>query len=160
MSRFPTLSLKNPVHFLGLGGGLGLAPKAPGTFGTLAAFPLYFLMQNLSLFPYLMLVILFATVGIYICGKTAEDMGEHDHPAIVWDEVVGMLITLIAAPSGWIWLVIGFALFRLFDIWKPWPIRLFDKQMEGGLGIMMDDILAGVFALVWLQALAKVFPGL
>ncbi|WP_028109892.1 phosphatidylglycerophosphatase A family protein [Ferrimonas futtsuensis] len=160
MTRFAGVRLSNPVHFLALGGGLGLAPKAPGTFGTLAAFPFYWVMQDWSLFPYLMTLILFSAVGIYLCGKTAEDMGEHDHPAIVWDEVVGMLITLIAAPAGWIWLVIGFALFRLFDIWKPWPIRFFDKQMEGGLGIMMDDILAGIFALVWLQALARLFPNL
>ncbi|SDI94058.1 phosphatidylglycerophosphatase [Ferrimonas sediminum] len=160
MTRFAGLSLKNPVHFLALGGGLGLAPKAPGTFGTLAAFPFYFLMQDLGLFPYLMILILFSAAGIYICGKAASDMGEHDHPAIVWDEVVGMLITLIAAPAGWIWLVIGFALFRLFDIWKPWPIRFFDKQVDGGLGIMVDDIIAGIFALVWLQALARLFPNL
>ncbi|USD38511.1 MULTISPECIES: phosphatidylglycerophosphatase A [Ferrimonas] len=160
MTRFAGLSLKNPVHFLALGGGLGLAPKAPGTFGTLAAFPFYFLMQDWGLFPYLMTLILFSAAGIYICGKAAKDMGEHDHPAIVWDEVVGMLITLIAAPAGWIWLIIGFALFRLFDIWKPWPIRFFDKQVDGGLGIMVDDIIAGIFALVWLQALARVFPGL
>lgn len=143
--------LTNPVHFLAFGFGSGLAPVAPGTFGTLAAIPLYLLMQGLSLPVYLLITAIVCIVGIRICGKSSEMLGVHDHSGIVWDEFAGYFVTMIAAPSGWIWIVIGFALFRLFDIWKPWPISVLDKQVHGGLGIMVDDILAGFFALLVLQ---------
>jgi phosphatidylglycerophosphatase A len=151
------LSLKNPVHFLALGFGSGLAAKAPGTFGTLAAIPLYLLMAQLPLAWYLGLTLLSVLAGIYICDKAAKDMGVHDHGAIVWDEVAGLLITMIAAPAGWIWLLVGFGLFRFFDIIKPWPIRCLDAKVEGGFGIMIDDVLAGVFAFIGLQILAMLF---
>jgi phosphatidylglycerophosphatase A len=145
------LSLTNPVHFLALGFGSGLAAKAPGTFGTLAAVPLYLLLAQLSLPWYLAIAVFCSVIGIYICGKAAKDMGVHDHGAIVWDEVAGLLITMIAAPQGVIWLVIGFGLFRFFDIVKPWPIRWLDAKVHGGFGIMIDDVLAGVFAFISLQ---------
>lgn len=148
------LSLKHPIHFLALGFGSGLAAKAPGTFGTLAAVPLYLLMTSLSLPWYLGLTCLSVVAGFYICGKAAKDMRVHDHGAIVWDEVAGLLITMIAAPEGWVWLLVGFGLFRLFDIVKPWPIRWLDAKVEGGFGIMIDDVLAGIFALIVLQLLA------
>lgn len=151
------LSLKNPVHFLALGFGSGLAAKAPGTFGTLAAIPLYLLMAQLPLAWYLGLTLLSVLAGIYICDKAAKDMGVHDHGAIVWDEVAGLLITMIAAPAGWVWLLVGFGLFRFFDIIKPWPIRWLDAKVEGGFGIMIDDVLAGVFAFIGLQILAMLF---
>ncbi len=151
------LSLKNPVHFLALGFGSGLAAKAPGTFGTLAAIPLYLLMAQLPLAWYLGLTLLSVLAGIYICDKAAKDMGVHDHGAIVWDEVAGLLITMIAAPAGWVWLLVGFGLFRFFDIIKPWPIRWLDAKVEGGFGIMIDDVLAGVFAFIGLQVLAMLF---
>jgi len=151
------LSLKNPVHFLALGFGSGLAAKAPGTFGTLAAIPLYLLMAPLPWAWYLGLTLLSVLAGIYICDKAAKDMGVHDHGAIVWDEVAGLLITMIAAPAGWVWLLIGFGLFRFFDIIKPWPIRWLDAKVEGGFGIMIDDVLAGVFAFIGLQILAMLF---
>lgn len=140
--------LKHPVHALGLGLGSGLAPVAPGTFGTLAALPLYLLLSGLSLPVYLLLLVLSAVVGVWICGQTAEALGVHDHPAIVWDEFVGMWITLIAVPTGWFPIALGFAFFRLFDILKPWPISWLDKHVSGGLGIMVDDILAGFLACV------------
>ncbi|MCE9686543.1 phosphatidylglycerophosphatase A [Shewanella sp. AS16] len=149
------LSLKNPLHFLALGFGSGLAAKAPGTFGTLAAVPLYLLMQPLGLGSYLALTLVLALAGIVICDKAAKDMGVHDHGAIVWDEVVGLLITLVAAPAGWGWLLAGFCLFRLFDILKPWPIRWLDAKVHGGFGIMIDDVLAGIFAFICLQLLAR-----
>jgi phosphatidylglycerophosphatase A len=145
------LSLKNPVHFLALGFGSGLAAKAPGTFGTLAAVPLYLLLAPLSLPWYLAITVFCSVIGIYICGKAAKDMGVHDHGAIVWDEVAGLLITMIAAPQGWLWLAIGFGLFRFFDIVKPWPILWLDAKVHGGFGIMIDDVLAGVFAFLSLQ---------
>ncbi|EAW32075.1 phosphatidylglycerophosphatase A [marine gamma proteobacterium HTCC2143] len=146
--------LSNPIHCLAFGFGSGLAPKAPGTFGTLLAVPLYILLSQLSLLPYILVVVIAFAVGIYLCGRTATDLGVHDHPGIVWDEFVGFWITMIAAPAGWLWVVIGFILFRLFDIWKPWPIRFFDKNVESGLGIMIDDVLAGIYALMVLQLIA------
>ncbi len=151
------LSLSNPIHFLALGFGSGLAAKAPGTFGTLAAIPLYLLMMGLPLTWYLGLTLLSVIAGIYICDKASKDMGVHDHGAIVWDEVAGLLITLIAAPAGWGWLLVGFVLFRIFDILKPWPIKWLDAKVHGGFGIMIDDVLAGIFALISLQALAYYF---
>lgn len=151
------LSLANPVHFLALGFGSGLAAKAPGTFGTLAAIPLYLVLAPLGLTWYLVATALVILAGIYICGKASKDMGVHDHGAIVWDEVAGLLITMIAAPVGWQWLVAGFVLFRLFDIFKPWPIRILDAKVHGGLGIMADDVLAGVFAFLSMQVLVHFF---
>ena len=103
---------------------------------------------------YLALAIVMFAAGVWLCGKTADRLGVHDHPAIVWDEIVGYLITMILAPSGWLWILIGFVLFRLFDIWKPWPIHWLDKQVRGGLGIMIDDVLAAVYALICLQIIA------
>jgi phosphatidylglycerophosphatase A len=146
--------LRNPAHLLSFGFGSGLAPKAPGTFGTLAAVPLYWLCRDLALAPYLALVMAAAFLGVWLCDYTAEALGVHDHPAIVWDEVVGYFITMTAAPSGWQWLLLGFVLFRLFDILKPWPIRWIDRHVHGGLGIMLDDILAGALAWLVLQGVA------
>lgn len=140
-----TFDLKQPVQFLALGFGSGLAPKAPGTFGTLAAIPLFLLLSMLSPIFYLSAVILMSVAGIYICGKAADDVGVHDHPAIVWDEFVGYFITMIMVPVSWQSIAMGFLLFRVFDILKPWPISFIDKKISGGLGIMLDDILAGVF---------------
>ena len=142
------VSLLNPVHFLALGFGSGLAAKMPGTFGTLAALPLVVVLSHYASFSvYLLVTILVSIVGIWICGKTAEDMGVHDDSSIVWDEVAGMLLTMLAVPLSWQTLLLGFVLFRLFDILKPWPISYLDKHVHGGFGIMIDDVLAGLFAL-------------
>jgi len=149
--------LKHPVHFLALGFGSGLAPKAPGTFGTLMAVPLYLLLQPLSLNAYLIVVILVTLAGIYICDKSSEMLQVHDHPGIVWDEFAGFFITMIAAPAGIAWLIVGFLLFRFFDIIKPWPIKRIDQSVKGGFGIMLDDVIAGVFAAVCLQIIYQVF---
>lgn len=145
---------RDPAHFLALGFGSGCAPKAPGTFGTLAAIPLYLLMQPLPLWIYLLLTGAGFALGVWICDRTARDLGVHDHPAIVWDEVVGYWIAMIAAPPGWLWVITGFALFRLFDILKPWPIRQADRKIGGGFGIMFDDLLAAGYAWLTLQGLA------
>ncbi len=155
--RIPGLNLANPIHLLAFGFGSGVGPKAPGTWGTLVAVPIFLLMQDLSLSVYLGLVVAITALGIWLCDVTAKDLGVHDHPGIVWDEIAGYLITMIAAPSGWLWWVIGFVLFRLFDILKPWPIRAIDKGVDGGLGIMLDDVLAGFIALACLQLLAYFF---
>lgn len=156
MNKVPSSAFKNPIHFLAIGLGSGAAPKAPGTWGTVAAAVLYVPLSSLSLTAYLAVIVVAALVGIYLCGKTSEDWGVHDHGGIVWDEFVGFWITMIAVPFTWYWLLIGFALFRLFDIWKPWPIKYFDKHVHGGLGIMIDDIIAGFFALFILQILVNV----
>jgi phosphatidylglycerophosphatase A len=148
--------LTSPVHFLAFGFGSGLSPKAPGTMGTLAAIPLYLLLMNLPLTSYLLAVLLISVAGIWICGESSRRLGVHDHGGIVWDEFAGFLLTMTAAPQGWQWIVLGFALFRLFDIWKPWPVRVADRQLHGGLGIMLDDILAGIYAWLVLQAVAYV----
>jgi len=104
-------------------------------------------MAGLNTWVYLVIVLAFAIAGITICQKAADAVGVHDHPAIVWDEIVGYLITMAFIPFSWLNVLIGFALFRVFDILKPWPISYFDKHVHGGLGIMFDDILAGAFAL-------------
>ena len=144
----------NPVHLLALGFGSGAIPKAPGTCGTALAVLLYLPLSQLNPNHYLLMVIVACVVGIYLCGKTAEDLGVHDHGSIVWDEFVGFWITMIAAPVGWVWVVVGFVLFRFFDIIKPWPINWIDKKVTGGLGIMLDDVVAGVMAALVLQGLA------
>ena len=143
----------SPIHFLAFGFGSGLSPFAPGTAGTLAVIPIYLLLQTLNIIPYVVVICLICLAGIWICEQSSKKLGVHDHSGIVWDEFAGYLITMIAAPQGWLWIAIGFILFRIFDIWKPWPIRVVDKQIGGGFGIMLDDIIAGVFALISLQIL-------
>ena len=145
---------QHPVHFLALGFGSGLSPIAPGTAGSLAALPLGWLLLGLPSVAPAIVVIAAAIVGIRICGKTADALGTHDHGSIVWDEFVGLWIALLLVPAGWAWWLLAFLLFRVFDIAKPWPIGALDKRVSGGLGIMLDDIVAGLFAggSVWLLA--------
>ncbi len=151
----PTVPLKyllNPVHFLSLGFGSGLAPLAPGTFGTLMAVPLVWIMSGLPIEFYVLITLLAFSMGVYFCGATAKALGVHDHGAIVWDEIVGLMISMIAVPMTWQWMLAGFLLFRLFDIIKPWPIKWADRHLQGGFGIMFDDVLAGIFALLVLHS--------
>ncbi len=152
MSKTPASIWRNPIHFLAFGFGSGAAPKAPGTFGTLAAIPLWLLFADLPILSYIAVIVVTSLVGIWLCGQTSKDLGVHDHGGIVWDEFVGLWITYIALPEGWLWVLFGFLLFRLFDIWKPWPIGWADSKVSGGLGIMLDDIFAGFMALGVLQA--------
>lgn len=146
-----------PGNFFALGFGAGLAPLAPGTCGTLAAIPLYLLLVRLDPLLYAGVVAATFFIGVPLCARAAAALGVHDHPAIVWDEMVGLWVTLCFIPFSWGAVLFGFALFRLFDIVKPWPIRAIDRQLHGGIGIMLDDLIAGVFAnivlrlvLVWL----------
>lgn len=148
--------LKNPLHFLSFGFGSGLAPKAPGTFGTLVAIPVVILAAYLGTTGFIIATVLASVVGIYLCGYTAKAMGEHDHPAIVWDEIAGYMVAMIAVPVSWQTLLVAFVLFRIFDIIKPWPIRYLDKHIHGGLGIMIDDILAGLASLAIIHLLLSV----
>lgn len=151
-NHLPPSVWKDPIQLLACGLGTGAMPVAPGTFGTLLAVPLYWFMQSLSLVWYIGLTGLLFVLGIWLCGHTADKLGVHDHGGIVWDEVVGYLITMTFAPKGWVWIMLGFLLFRLFDIVKPWPIRWLDQHVSGGFGIMVDDVLAGVYALLALYA--------
>lgn len=151
------VSLKNPYHFLGLGFGSGLIPFMPGTFGSLAAIPLLYLMSDLSDILFIIITLLSFGLGIIICQKTTDALELHDHGAIVWDEIAGMFVTFIFVPVTWQTLIIGFVLFRIFDILKPFPIRYFDKKVHGGFGIMFDDILAGIIACGLLHAILFYF---
>ncbi len=141
----------HPTHLLAFGFGAGLTPKAPGTVGSLVALPIYYFAQALPVLGYAALVAVLFIAGIAICARTERDLGGHDHPGIVWDEIVGLLATLFMAPPGWIWMAIGFGLFRLFDIWKPFPISWINHRVGGGLGIMLDDLAAAVCAALCLQ---------
>ena len=138
--------LKDPGHCLALGFGSGLAPRAPGTFGSLLGIPLYFAIAGFPLPLQLALLAGLFALGVPICARTAKALGVHDHPAIVWDEVVAMALTLLASDGSPAGIAAGFALFRLFDIWKPWPIRWFDRNVHGGFGVMLDDLVAAVLA--------------
>ena len=138
--------LRDPVHFFALGFGTGLAPVAPGTFGSLVGLAIALALAPPGLGWNLAAIALAVAAGVWICGESARRLGVHDHPSIVWDEVAGMMIAMLAAPEAWWGAPLAFALFRLFDIAKPWPIREIDHGMSGGAGIMLDDVLAGVFA--------------
>lgn len=150
----PAGFLLHPVHFPALGFGTGCMPWMPGTAGTLIGVMIYLPMQYTDLRIYLGMLITVTVAGVWICGKTATDLDVHDHSAIVWDEITGYLVTMFMAPDGWVWVALGFILFRLFDILKPWPVSWADKRVKGGVGIMLDDIIAGIFGLVTLQIIA------
>ncbi len=143
--------LLNPLHFLSFGFGSGLSPKAPGTFGTLAAVPVFLLVANLQLHYYLAITVVISLAGIYLCSYTSKALKVHDHSGIVIDEIAGFLITMIMVPPELINILLGFVLFRIFDILKPWPISWLDRNLHGGLGIMLDDVVAGLFAAAGLQ---------
>lgn len=143
--------LRNPVHLLAFGFGSGCAPKAPGTFGTLMALPFYLLLSTLPVAAYVVVLLLAFVAGIWICERTSRALGVHDHGGIVWDEFVGLWLTLCAVPLSWQAVLVGFVLFRLFDIWKPWPIGWLDRKVSGGFGIMLDDVVAGLYAAILMQ---------
>jgi phosphatidylglycerophosphatase A len=142
--------VRDPVHLLAFGFGTGLLPKAPGTFGSVPGLLLAWL--TLPLAPEWRLTVALALVltGIWLCGESAKRLGIHDHPGIVWDEITGMYLTLLVAPPQIGFWALGFGLFRLFDIWKPWPIRDLDHRLAGGVGIMLDDLVAALYAAILL----------
>ncbi len=145
--------LQHPAHFFGLGFGSGLAPKAPGTFGTLIGYPLFWLISVYALSTQLIIISALFLIGIYFCGVTGKALGVSDHGGIVWDEIVAMMLVLAFTPNQWQWWLVAFLLFRLFDIWKPFPIRQFDAKLKNGFGVMFDDLLAAVYAIIGLQGL-------
>jgi len=147
--------LFRPVHFLALGLGSGMSRVAPGTFGTAAALIIFWLTHWLfgpiNWVVFLAVLIATAIIGIYLCGKTATDLGVHDHGGIVWDEFVGFWMSMFLIPVTWQWLLAAFLLFRFFDIVKPWPIKWADQKVSGGLGIMLDDLIAAGYVLAILH---------
>ena len=148
--------LRKPVHLLAFGFGSGLFSKAPGTAGTLVGVLFWFFLVDLSLTGYLAVVSIAALVGIYICGKSANDLDAHDHGGIVWDKIVGILLAMAIIPVTWTWVISSFLLFRLLDICKPWPISWLDKNIGGDIGIMIDDLLAGAFTLAILYLVVEI----
>ena len=145
--------VKDPVLLLAFGFGSGLAKYAPGTFGTLAALPIYWALQQLPWSGYFVSTLILTLIGIPICRYAADQLAVHDFGGIVWDEIAGFLITLLWIDASWLHVVEGFALFRAFDIIKPWPIRWLDRRIHGGLGIMLDDVAAGLAAAAMLAVI-------
>lgn len=145
--------VQHPAHFSALGFGSGLAPKAPGTVGTLVGLPLYYLIQHQPIVQQLIIIAVAFIIGVYLCDKTGKALGVADHGGIVWDEIVAMMLVLTITPFSFLWWGVAFILFRLFDIWKPFPIRQCDAKLKGGFGVMFDDLLAAVYAMLVLKAL-------
>ncbi|VEB63961.1 Phosphatidylglycerophosphatase A [Providencia rustigianii] len=155
------LNMRNPWHLLATGFGSGLSPIIPGTMGSLAAIPFWLLMDKLPVWSCWVIIVVGFWFGCWICERTSHDMRIHDHGSIVWDEFIGMWITLMAIPVVSVqWVLAGFVIFRIYDMWKPWPIRIFDRRVGGGFGIMIDDIIAAIFAYVtiWLLVHYQVMP--
>jgi len=150
-------NLKNPHHFLATGFGSGLIKPAPGTWGTLlAGVPVYIVLAQLPKEGFWLATALVCIFGVWFCQQTENDIGVHDHSSIVWDEVAGFLITMSLTPhTHWIWIVTGFVLFRFFDIVKPFPVKQTDQLVGGGLGVMLDDIVAGAYAMAALYGVQQ-----
>jgi phosphatidylglycerophosphatase A len=139
--------LAHPAHFIALGFGSGLAPRAPGTFGTLAGLAIFLLLERvIAPWHVAVLAIPLFFLGIWACGRTSRDLGVQDHGAIVWDEIVAFLPVAVFANKSPLMLAVAFGLFRLFDIWKPFPIRQVERRVKGGFGVMIDDVLAAIYA--------------
>lgn len=151
VARPPQTIWTNPIHFIGCGFGFGTFPYFPGTIGTLISIPLIFLLSHTPLWFYLTACVILFLFGVYCCGITNRDFGTDDHPAAVFDEFATFPVAMIAIPTTWYFLLIAFLLFRFFDIVKPWPIRWVDKNVHGGFGVMLDDLLAAFATLIIMQ---------
>jgi phosphatidylglycerophosphatase A len=149
------LLFSHPLHCLSFGLGTGLSPKAPGTVGTLLGFPLYWLLTGLPLSQQWLILAALFLFGIWCCEFTGRALGVSDHGAIVWDEVVAMAAVLMTVPQTLIWGLAAFASFRLFDIWKPFPISWADRHVKGGFGVMLDDALAAALAVFVLHLMQR-----
>jgi phosphatidylglycerophosphatase A len=144
---------QNPWQFIAFGFGSGTIPFAPGTFGTLITIPFYLALRPLNDVHYFIVTTVIVIACMLVCEKVSRDVGIHDHQGMCLDEVAGFLVTMYAAPHHWLWIIVGFVLFRLFDIWKPWPIAFIDRRVGGGFGMVLDDVLAGIYACAVLQGL-------
>lgn len=147
--------LAHPAHLIAFGFGSGLAPKAPGTVGTVLGWPLLWLIVAITPDLPTQLVLLLASflLGVWACGKSGRALGVADHGGMVWDEIVAFALVLLFTPPGWLWAGLAFLLFRFFDIIKPWPIRLADRRLKNGFGVMFDDLLAAGYALAVIKGL-------
>ena len=149
------VQLTNPIHLLAVGLGSGMSPIMPGTMGSAMAIPLWLLFNGLQPYLYWILIVVAFIFGCFLCQKTSDDTHTHDSGHIVWDEFVGMWITLFFIPQiSVLWIAIAFFAFRVFDMAKPWPIRWFDKRVPGGFGIMIDDVIAAIFSSVTVYVIA------
>ena len=155
--NFTRTVMTHPIHFLAFGFGIGLMPFAPGTFGSLLGFLLFFTTRDLGFDIQLIIALSAFFSGVWICGASAKKIGEHDYKGIVWDEIVGMYVTLLAVSFSLINSTLAFILFRLMDILKPWPINYLDKKIKGGLGIMLDDLFAAFYSIILLLTIKFVF---
>jgi phosphatidylglycerophosphatase A len=151
------VALGSPAGLLAFGFGSGLSPVAPGTMGTLVAIPFVFALKGLGAAGFWIALVLLFLLGIQLCGHVSRKLGVHDHGGIVWDEMVGYWLSTAFVPLQWHWLLAAFALFRFFDIFKPWPIRQLDQKVSGGFGIMIDDILAALFTIIVLAVLQNLW---
>lgn len=149
----PEAVWRNPLYFIAFGFGSGAMPFAPGTFGTLMAIPFYLVFRPLPLWAYLIFVVLVIAGSSWLCERLSRQIDVHDHPGMCIDEFAGFFVTMINAPHGIGWILLGFGLFRLFDILKPWPISFLDENVHGGFGMVLDDVVAGIFAMLIIQAL-------
>jgi len=158
MITHPTarFTFAHPARFIALGFGTGLAPVAPGTAGTVLAFPIFMLLDRwldpLALFA---VIVVFFAIGVWACGRTGRDLGIADHSAMNWDEVVAMMLILLVIPGEWEWWVFAFGAFRFFDVVKPPPIGHIDRTMKGGLGVMFDDIVAAFYTLLLIAGVKR-----
>lgn len=150
----PDAVWQDPLYFFAFGFGSGALPFAPGTFGTLLAIPFYLMLSGLPLIPYLIFTVLFIMASVYSCERVSQDIHLHDHPGMCIDEFAGFFVTMINAPLGLTWVLLGFLFFRLFDILKPWPISYLDKNIHGGFGMVLDDVIAGLFSAALIQMIA------
>ena len=147
--------LGNPLGWIAMGFGSGLSPVAPGTIGSLAALLPWLLLRQLNVWLYLAIIVAMFVVGVWVCQWVVARLHIDDPSFVVWDEFVGQWIALIPLtlmPRSWLWIFVGFILFRIFDIWKPWPVSWADRDIKGGLGVMLDDLIAGAYAaaVMWL----------
>ena len=138
--------------------GTGYSSVAPGTVGTIAAIPLFLLLSLLPLYGYILCVLAIGLAASWLAGRAEQIFGEKDNRRIVIDEVVGLLVAMAAVPLTWQYLLAGFVLFRIFDIIKPPPIRIIERTVKGGWGVVLDDVLAGIYAQIALRILAIFFP--
>lgn len=152
--------IAHPAHLVAFGFGAGLAPRAPGTVGTLLGLPLYWAIAAAApdLANRIALLVAAFLFGIWACARADRALGVADHSGIVWDEIVAFALVLLFTPAGWPWMLAAFALFRFFDIVKPWPIRFFDQKLKNGFGVMFDDLLAAGYAIACLQLAASFLP--
>jgi phosphatidylglycerophosphatase A len=151
---------RHPAHMIALGFGAGLVPIAPGTAGTLIAFPIFWLLFGaLAWWAQCLILALLFVLGIWACAVAGKNLGIVDHGAIVWDEVVAMLLVLVFTPPGLAWYILAFAIFRIMDILKPFPIRLADSRIKNGFGVMFDDLLAAIYTIVILIAVERILHG-